>query len=54
MVYTLYFAESSYSLAILGVTDANPATGIEETMEGEEEANELTAGLEEWTTKGAI
>ena len=51
--YCLYFAESSYSLAIFGVTDANPAPGLEETAEGEE-ANEIPAGLEEWTAEGIV
>ena len=39
---------------MLGVIDADPTPGLEETTEGEEEAREVPPGLEEWTAEGAI
>lgn len=47
-------AKSSYSPSILGVIDADHAPNLMETEEGEEEANEASTGLEEWTAKGAV
>ena len=38
----------------IGVTDADPTLGPEETAEGEEEAREVPLGLEEWTAEGPV
>ena len=38
----------------IGVTDADPTHGPEETVAREEEAHEVPLGLEEWTAKGAV
>ena len=40
--------------ATFGVTDAGAAPGLEETQEGEEEAQEVPPGLEEWAGNGPM
>ena len=38
----------------IGVTDADPTPGPEETAAGKEEAREVPPGLEEWIAEGAV
>ena len=53
-LFSFILVESSYSPAIFCVTGANLTPNLEETMEGEEQASEVPASLDEWTAEDAV